>query len=97
MARFHKGQRFPLFPKVQTGYRDLCPGAKWSERELTTHPYPVQRLEVNGTIPPLFYMPSWHGLGQIERCEVAVWDINTQSLFSDGNCLYLEMFGLATR
>ena len=54
-----------LRQKVQTGYRDLCPGVKRSERELTTHPYPMQRLEVNGAIPPLSYMPSWHALGQI--------------------------------
>lgn len=54
-----------LRQKAQTGYRDLCPGAKWSEHELTTHPYPVQRLEVNGAIPPLSYIPSWHALGQI--------------------------------
>jgi hypothetical protein len=47
-----------LRQKAQNGYRDLCPGAKWPERELTTHPNPKQRLEVNGAIPPLPYMPS---------------------------------------
>jgi len=51
--------------KAHTGYSDLCPGAKWPERELTTHPYPVQRLEVNGAIPPLSCIPSWQALGQM--------------------------------
>jgi len=48
-----RAKNWSLHQKAHTGYRDLCPGAKWPERKLTTHPYPVQRLEVNGAILPL--------------------------------------------
>jgi len=65
VARFHKGQKIPLFAKKPRPVTAIfVPGQSGPERELTTHPYPVQRLEVNGAIPPLPYIPSWHALGQ---------------------------------
>jgi hypothetical protein len=58
--------KIPLFAKKPRPVTAIfVPGEKWPKRKLTTHPYTGQRLEVNGAIPLLSYISSWHALGQI--------------------------------
>jgi len=79
-----------LRQKVQTGYPDLCPWAKWPGARAYNSPLSSAafRSEWSHSSTILHSFVAWTG---------TVWDINTQSLFSDSSCLYLETFGLAPR